>query len=98
MNVESRGIRTELYPPIVSGDENPVSIQYNVGHRTPLTLAIYDARGRLVRTLDQGTREVGTHSRLWERVDDSGRRVSKGVYFVRLEAGRFEASRKLVVQ
>jgi len=53
-------------------------------------LAIYDAQGRLVRTLVEGNRSAGTH-----QVSVSG--LESGVYFYRLEAGRTSLTRRMVV-
>ena len=36
-------------------------------------------------------------SEIWNGLDDAGRRVASGVYFYRLEAEGFRATRKLVV-
>ena len=91
-------METALYPPIARGRGEPVIIRYAIGRRTPLTLAIYDARGRLVRTIEQRLQETGLYSRLWDRDDESGRSIAAGVYFVRLAAGGFEAAHKLVIQ
>jgi len=54
----------------------------SAGH---VRLAIYDATGRMVRTLVTGELAQGLHSAVWDGLDDSGQAVSSGVYFSRLE-------------
>lgn len=46
-------------------------------------VAVYDVQGRRVRTLVDGHLAAGRHDLRWTGDDDSGRRVSSGVYFVR---------------
>ena len=60
-------------------------------------LAIYDVSGRTVRTLAKQTFEPGSHSVAWDGRDARGQVVSSGVYFCRLQAGEFTATRTLVV-
>jgi hypothetical protein len=51
----------------------------------PLRVAIHDAAGRCVRRLE--ARAVPPRSRLlWDGRDERGRRVARGVYFVRVDA------------
>lgn len=52
-----------------------------------VTLAVYDMRGRLVRTLVSGHRPAGVHSVAWNGRDQSGRSVAGGLYAFRLTAG-----------
>jgi hypothetical protein len=49
-------------------------------------LELYDARGRLVRTLVSGRRDPGRQEAVWNGRDAAGRRVPSGVYFARLRA------------
>jgi hypothetical protein len=65
--------------------------------RHPLSLAIYDAVGRLVCVLTSHQSRVASHSFVWDGRDDAGQPVGSGVYFYRLEAGSFSATQKLVV-
>jgi glucose/arabinose dehydrogenase len=52
----------------------------------PVRLSIYAADGHRVRTLiDAELASVGPHQRVWDGLDDGGRRVRAGIYFVRLE-------------
>lgn len=65
----------------------------------PVTLRIYDASGRLVRTLLQDFVEpVPTQCSItWDGNDDRGRRASSGIYYYRLEVGGAMESRRLVL-
>ncbi len=59
-------------------------------------LRLFDAQGRLVRTLG-GTYAAGTHAVTWDGRDDAGARVRAGVYWYRLEAPGVRLSRRIVV-
>ena len=48
-------------------------------------LAIYDLLGRRVRLLADGRHEAGVFHTRWDGTDDSGRPVSSGLFFLRLE-------------
>jgi N-acetylneuraminic acid mutarotase len=66
------------------------SVAFSLPVSGEASLKVYDAQGRLVRTLVSGTREAGTY-----RASLGG--LSAGVYFLNLQAGNFTATRKLVV-
>jgi hypothetical protein len=60
-------------------------LSFGVDRRGPVSLRIFDARGRLVRTLVQeALLDAGYHQRLWDGRDERGRRVASGVYHARL--------------
>jgi len=63
----------------------------------PVALRIYDLSGRIVRSLDQGTREAGLHTVRWDGTDATGHLLGGGVYFARITAGPFAATRRLVL-
>ena len=60
-----------------------------------VSLRIYDAAGRLVRTLVAGRLPAGEHRVVWRGRDDGGRSVAAGVYFARLRTGAGERITKL---
>ena len=62
-----------------------------------MTLAIYDANGRLVRTLVNEVEGYGAHEVTWDGRDDNGATVGSGVYFYRLQAGKLTESKKMVL-
>ena len=59
-------------------------------------LDVYDVAGRIVRTLHEGSLAAGSFSKSWDGRDAAGRRVSNGVYYLRLAAGDRSLVRKIV--
>ncbi len=80
---------------------NPVSrvarIQYQLAQRVHVTLQIFDVAGRCVRTLTDGIAEPGYYASTWHGVDDVGRKVAAGVYFVHFKADEYQAVEKTVL-
>ena len=64
---------------------------------TPVSLAIYDAAGRLVRSIAQGSLPAGEHAFAWDGRNAQGRQVSGGVYLLKLDAGGVVRTGKLTV-
>ena len=80
---------------------NPsTSISYTVASAeslVPVKLEVFNIRGQLVRTLVNEEVEPGEYSFFWQALDDHGKKISSGVYFYRLRAGDFVATRKMVI-
>lgn len=64
-----------------------------------VTLEVYDARGRLIGTAFEGTLENQRYVGFlqWDGTDSTGRQVASGIYFLHLRAGRFTATRKVII-
>ena len=79
---------------------NPATtISYSVpeGAAATVDMKVYDIRGQLVRTLVNESKEAGSYTVFWDGTDESGRKVSSGVYFYRMRAGKFVQTRKMVL-
>jgi len=89
-----RTMLSALYP-------NPfnqrMKISYQVSELSRVGLKVYDASGRLVRSLAEGTHKPGYYTVLWNSKDDIGRAVSAGVYFVRFETDDYNKVEKAVL-
>ena len=73
-------------------------IRYELPQRSPVTLRIFDNRGRLVTILRHGEEEgPGITDVPWDGTDNTGRIVASGVYFYRLDASGFSATRRMVL-
>jgi hypothetical protein len=79
---------------------NPFSRGTSIGFDLPMAsevlLEVFDAQGRQVRTLADRTFPAGRHSIVWAGDDYAGQAVGSGVYFVRIEAGDFKATSKML--
>lgn len=95
----SRPTATSVEPPVVAGGAawlapaipNPTGrgtvLKFYVPRAESVRLSIYDAAGRKLRSLSDGTVEAGVHQYPWDGRDDSGASVASGIYFVRLTVG-----------
>jgi hypothetical protein len=83
------------------GQPNPFSLRISIGFDLPVSstvsLKVFDAQGRLVRTLMDQACPAGRHSAVWAGDDDDGRPVGSGIYFVRMEARGFKDSGKILL-
>ncbi len=74
-------------------------IRFRLAEAGPVSLAVYDATGRRVKSLAEGTMVAGDYSLRWDGTDQAGHSLSAGVYFCRLEAGgRTFSSRMMLVK
>jgi flagellar hook assembly protein FlgD len=80
---------------------NPLTDRTSIGFKLPrpekVSLAIFDVRGRVVRTLADGALPAGVYEVSWDGFDHAGSRVASGLYLVQLKGESFRATRKLVV-
>ncbi len=80
---------------------NPFNPQTVISFSLPsaqnVTLRVYSARGRLVRSLLQGSQPAGIHHTVWDGRDEQGRGAASGVYFYRLETGNGNFTGKMVL-
>lgn len=77
---------------------NPTtSIRFVLPASEHVTLTVYDVNGRLVRTLVDGVEGNGSHDVKWDGRDAAGSPVGSGIYFYRLQAGKFSESKKMVM-
>ncbi|MBT3252550.1 MAG: M6 family metalloprotease domain-containing protein [Candidatus Marinimicrobia bacterium] len=84
---------SEFYP----NPFNPsVTIKYAIPAGVDISLTVYDISGREIANLASGEQPAGSYEVNWNGINDSGKSVSTGVYFARLEAGDFSQTIKMV--
>jgi hypothetical protein len=73
-------------------------IDFTLPVAMPVALRIYDASGRLVRTLVEDGLEAGNHIAVWDGREASGRAAASGIYYYRIESeGYGVATRKMML-
>ena len=78
-------------------------IPYQLSEPTNVTVSIYAADGKLVQTLNLGHQPVGIYqdksrAAYWDGRNSLGEPVANGVYFYTLTAGKFTATRKMLIR
>ncbi len=78
-------------------------IPYQLASPADVTVSIYAADGKLVRTLELGYQPAGIYqsrsrAAYWDGCNAQGERVASGVYFYTFTAGDFSATGKMLVR
>ena len=95
--------KTALLPNYPNPFNPETWIPYQLAAPADVTLTIYAADGKVVRTLEMGHQPIGTYqdrnrAAYWDGNNEIGEPVVSGVYFYTLTAGNFTATRKMVIQ
>ena len=72
-------------------------IRYDLRELSHVKLAIYSLSGAHVRILVHERQEAGSRQIMWDGTDETGKRVSSGIYLYRLDTESFSAVRKLTL-
>ncbi len=89
---------TRLYAPQPNPARTRVAIRYSLCADTRVRLSVHDLTGRVVRTLCASNVRRGAYSIKWDGRDQTGRSLANGIYFVRLVAGSYRSTEKVVLQ
>jgi hypothetical protein len=101
----SSAVPTEAEAParfaLLGSKPNPAhastSIAFQIPVSGPVRLNVYDVSGRLVRTLANQSFAAGVHQVVWDGADAQGKNAASGVYFYKMQAGSYQATRSLVL-
>ena len=72
-------------------------ITFSIDTATHVRLTIFDAKGRLVRTLIDAERSPDHYTELWNGHDNNGRSVASGMYFYRIETPDWNDVKKMTL-
>jgi parallel beta-helix repeat protein len=79
------------------GSSTRISFVVPPGESGPVTVDIYDVRGRHVRQLVDADGLSGASATEWNGRDDHGRRVATGIYIYRLSVGSHAVTRRMTL-
>ncbi|MEO0228148.1 MAG: T9SS type A sorting domain-containing protein [candidate division WOR-3 bacterium] len=79
----------------IPSTKSQTNLQTDVGQG--FSLAIYDVTGRVIKDFSRLTVNGEQSTVVWNGVDDFGRKVPAGIYFVRFEDKNFEKTEKVIL-
>jgi hypothetical protein len=72
------------------------TIDFTIPVDCNVRLTVHDMLGRTVSTLMDSEMKAGSHSVVWNGMDESGASQNSGVYLYRIEAGSFSSVQKMM--
>jgi len=106
VSIMGAGIETEKPYPVsetllFQNRPNPfgkaTEIEYMLATACLVRVTIYNSLGQEVRTLVDGRESAGLHIARWDGKGDDGSRAASGIYFYRLRAGAFVATKEMLL-
>jgi endonuclease/exonuclease/phosphatase family metal-dependent hydrolase len=94
---EQLPVRRLLGPVSPNPFASSTTLRFTLPAKAEVDLVVFDASGRAVRRLAQGTRPAGEHAVTWDGRDDAGRSAPAGVYLCRLRTAGVEEALRLVL-
>lgn len=89
--------RFSLYQNFPNPFNPSTTIRFDLPDRSRVILEIYNLLGERVATLVDSFVGAGRHSVVWNGRNENGQTVGSGVYLVRLRAGHFAGTRKMLL-
>lgn len=86
-----------LGPALPNPTSGRVTFAVDLPRASQVRLEVLDAQGRIIRTIAREERAAGRYRFTWDGVGSGGRRVASGLYFARLRASEFTATRSVVL-
>ena len=93
-------LRPELFS-LEQNYPNPFNPSTLIAYHVPLkggsvTIQVFDAAGRLVKTLVNGYKTSGRKIVAWDGTNNQGKQMASGVYFCRMTAKGYEKTIKMI--
>ena len=77
---------------------NPyTTISYDLPERADVTIVIFNLIGQEVKFFNAGILEPGRYHLRWNGTDNRGYPTGAGIYLYRINAGRFNQTRKMIL-
>jgi len=91
-------IETNLYGNYPNPFNPTTTIEFSIQNDSQIDLSIYNIKGQKIANLINEQLQIGGHSIIWDGTDDSGKPVSSGIYYYKLDVnGKTESVRKCLL-
>ncbi len=86
-----------LYPNYPNPFNPATTIRYDLDREAFVSLRIYNVLGQEIRTLVAARQPAGNYTTVWDGKNNQGLSAAAGIYFYRLQAGRFIHTHKMAL-
>ncbi len=77
---------------------NPeTNIAFSIAEDADVQIDIYNVKGQKVKTLVNERLDRGEYNLVWAGEDDHSKKVGSGIYFYKMKAGRYTATKKMIL-
>ncbi|MBU2508508.1 MAG: T9SS type A sorting domain-containing protein, partial [Bacteroidetes bacterium] len=77
---------------------NPeTTIEYQLSEPDYVKIKIYDVKGELINSVDEGYKPSGNHQITWSGLNKIGTKAASGAYFYQLEASNRSEVKKMLL-
>ncbi|NLN85663.1 MAG: T9SS type A sorting domain-containing protein, partial [Candidatus Cloacimonetes bacterium] len=90
-------VATQLHSNYPNPFNPETTISYSVKEAAPVSIEIYNAKGQLVKTLVNEDKASGNYKVVWNGRDNNNQAVSSGIYFYKMQAGKYSSTKKMVL-
>ena len=95
--VDNNQLSFELFPNYPNPFNPSTTIKYNQAKSGWISIKIYNALGKEVKTLINTQQSQGLKSIVWDGKDNTGFNVSSGLYIYRMISNKYSSSRKMLL-
>ncbi len=77
---------------------NPsTTITYTLPANEQVSLVVYNLRGEVIKTLVEGMMTEGSHAIKWDGTDNSGQKVTSGLYLYLLKSNNHQIAKRMIL-
>ncbi|MBT4332261.1 MAG: T9SS type A sorting domain-containing protein, partial [Candidatus Cloacimonetes bacterium] len=100
-HVDANGILKPTVTALTGNYPNPfnptTTISFSLAEASHVSINVYNMRGQLVKTLVNTELENAYHEIVWNGKDNSGKNTASGVYFYKMKASNYTATKKMIL-
>lgn len=86
-----------LHPAAPNPFNPSTRVRFDLPEAENLRATVYNLRGQTVRVLASGRFDAGSHALVWDGTEDSGLAAASGLYLLRLEGERHQATLRMTL-
>ena len=77
---------------------NPsATISFSLKEESVVDISVFNFKGQLMKKLENGIKQKGNHSVIWNGSDSNGKTASSGIYFFKMKAGKNVLTKRAIL-